>query len=176
MAVSETGPRPIVRSTWASRTTASADAQTSDARGRRGTVRLLLPTTVSLGTVDDVEGFVCHTLGRSGINFGEDEREDLILEGIAIMYELFAAFKPRLDGYEQDGTFDGYAARYLPRRLTDAWHKAHPEHRRVITEDGSRKWVYLDTEVSLDGANAEDPDRIDGLALAPAKWTAPVAA
>jgi hypothetical protein len=47
---------------------------------------------------------------------------------------------------------------FLPRRLGDAWHKSHPEH-RYITDPltGKRGWRYDHPAVSLDAITAE-PD------------------
>ncbi len=110
----------------------------------------MLPTTVQLHDIDDVEGFVCGTIEKSGIRAPEHEKEELIGDGIRILYELAAKFEPQREGYAQPGRFSGFAAQFLPRRLGDAWHSRHPEHVRVVGEDGKRHWAYRETPVSLD--------------------------
>ncbi len=107
---------------------------------------------VAIHTVLDVRAFVASTLNRSGIRFPEDEREELLAEGICIMVELGRAWDGR-------GKFDGYAAHYLPKRLADAWHKSHREHTYATTEDGSREWRYDQPPESLDqSARIDHPD------------------
>jgi hypothetical protein len=111
----------------------------------------LLATYVALHDIADVEGFVCATIERSGLRnqLDEGEREDLIAEGISILYNLSDKFEPHRAGYATAGRFSGFAAQFLPRRLGDAWHQSHPEHRRLAGEDGKRRWHYLPTPLSL---------------------------
>lgn len=115
----------------------------------------MLATPFRLYDIDDCEGFVAATIQRAGITVETSEHEELMLEGLAILCELAGKFEPHRPGYSQPGRFSGYAAQFLPRRLGDAWHRAHPEHRYVtFTEpDGStkRRWVYDSAPVSLDG-------------------------
>ncbi len=122
----------------------------------------MLESVVSLHDIDDVEGFVCATIekfrngGRveRGTSITEAEREELIAEGICILYELAEKFEPHRPGYEEPGRFSGFAAQFLPRRLGDAWHQKH-RHRRVAGEDGKRRWVYTEAPLSLDNLLAE---------------------
>lgn len=111
----------------------------------------MLATTFALYDVDDCVAFVAATIRRTGLSVGEAEHEELMLEGLAILCDLAARFTPRREGYTQDGWFSGYAARYLPRRLGDAWHRLHPEHRYVTDPDtGKRHWRYGKPAISLD--------------------------
>jgi hypothetical protein len=51
---------------------------------------------------------------------------------------------------------------FLPRRLGDAWHKWHPEHRYVTDpETGKRGWSYTPAMLSLDGLtdSSSDPEQ-----------------
>lgn len=117
----------------------------------------MLATTVALHDVADVAGFVAATISRAGITAAAAEHEELMLEGLAILYTLAAAYKPRLDGYAQDGRFSGFAARYLPRKLGDAWHRLHPEHRYVTDPaTGKRGWRYGKPTISLDALTEGD--------------------
>lgn len=112
----------------------------------------MLPAKVALYDIDDVESFVCATIEKSGLraHLSESEREDLIAEGLRILYDLAARFEPHRPGYDQAGRFSGFAAQFLPRRLGDAWHSWHPEHRRITDEDGKRRWHYSSSPLSLD--------------------------
>ncbi len=111
-----------------------------------------LATSVRLLDIDDVEGFVCAAIERSGVrrHISTSEHLELIDEGICILYELAAKFEPRRDGYAEPGRFSGFAAQFLPRRLGDAWHRNHPEHVRVPGEDGRRRWHYCPAPLSLE--------------------------
>jgi hypothetical protein len=127
----------------------------------------MLAEAVSLYDVGDVHAFVQATIERfirptatrGRIVLASDEREELASEGIAIMYRLAADYKPRLEGYDHDGRFSGYAAMFLPRKLGDAWHRMHEEHQLVTEPDGKRRWHYRERAVSLEAMTAEDPDR-----------------
>jgi hypothetical protein len=112
----------------------------------------MLASPFALRDVDDVENFVAATINRALPGLDESEFEELKLEGLAIMCELHKKFEPRREGYQQDGRFSGFAAMYLPRKLGDAWHRLHPEHRYVTDpESGRRSWIYDQAPVSLDG-------------------------
>jgi hypothetical protein len=113
----------------------------------------LIGTPVALLSIANCEAFVQRTIDRSTIRFAPAEREELLAEGLAILYELADSYAPGLGGREAStSTFDGYAAMFLPRRLGDAWHKSHPEHRYVTDPDtGRRGWVYGAPMVSLNG-------------------------
>ena len=78
------------------------------------------------------------------------EREELVLEGIAIMYSLKQKYEPRRGDHAQGGWFSGYAAYFLPKKLGEAWHRLHENHRYVTQPDGKRKWVYLKESSSLE--------------------------
>ena len=139
----------------------------------------MLTTVVVLHDVDDVEAFVQATLNASGIAFERDERDELVLEGLAIMYRLADQFEPHRPGYSQPGRFSGYAAMFLPRRLTDAWHRLHPEHCYVTRPDGGREWYFAEQPVSLDGLRSDaaarkgSADGVDGQIRSPAHWARP---
>lgn len=121
----------------------------------------LLPAKIRVHDIEDAEGFVAATIERSGIRPAPTEHEELIAEGLAILYELAAKFEPQREGYDTPGRFSGFAAQFLPRKLGDAWHKLHPEHRYVTGEDGKRHWVYFEAPASLDAVLA-GPDPTHG--------------
>lgn len=111
---------------------------------------MLLPRPISLHDVVDVEAFVNATLNKSELGFLPAEREDLVAEGIALMVDLAQRYTPHRAGYAQPGRFSGYAAAFLPKRLGDAWHRLHEEHRYVTDPvTGKRDWHYDQPVVSL---------------------------
>lgn len=95
------------------------------------------------------------TVDASGISYRPDEREELLAEGLVILLELAKRYKPlpaRPGIDKQAGRFSGYASMFLPRRLGDAWHRWHPEHRYITdTATGRRRWHYDKPTMSLDG-------------------------
>lgn len=118
----------------------------------------LLPTQIALHDVRDIEAFVAGRIYSSGLKLPPDEREELLLEGITISYELADRFEPHRPGYATAGRFSGYLAQFLSRRLSDAWHRSHPEHRTVRDADGKRRWQYDPPPVSLDALDQEGRD------------------
>lgn len=104
--------------------------------------------TTAMYDVKDVEGFVAGTMKRSGIRFSDDEHDELLAEGLAIMAKLARDFEPHRPGYATAGRFSGYAAAILPRRLHDAWKRLHPEH--LERRNGNRRTLeYGEQPVSL---------------------------
>lgn len=109
----------------------------------------MIATTVALYDIQDAEGFVAASIQRSRIILhNAQEREDLIAEGLAILCELADRYQPRRDGYARAGSFAGYAAAYLPKRMQDAYRAARP-HTATTTQDGRRTIEYLAAPVSL---------------------------
>lgn len=113
---------------------------------------LLHPTRVL--DIANAEAFVQHTVDASRIPYNHDEREELLGEGLVILLELADRYRPlpaRPGIDKQAGRFSGYAAMFLPRRLGDAWHRWHPEHRYITDpETGRRRWQYDPAAMSLD--------------------------
>lgn len=136
--------------------------------------------------VHDVEGFVNATINAfergdrpewAAIRGGE--REELVLEGIAIMYQLERRYEPQRGNHAQGGWFSGFAAYFLPKKLGEAWHRLHENHRYVTDpETGKRRWVYLQEASSLDalrrGPGDDCDDSIETRVLRSTHWT-PVA-
>lgn len=110
---------------------------------------------IQLHDIEDVEGFVIDCLNRSAIQFDRDEREDLIAEGVCLLYELARRYEPKRAGHTKAGRFSGFASQFLPRRLGDAWHARNPHHVRAPDETGKRRWQYLERAVSFDAVVAE---------------------
>lgn len=128
----------------------------------------MLATTVALHDVTDVEGFVNATINEFEAGDQPEwakptraEREELVLEGICIMYALARSYEPRRGGHTKDGKFSGYAAFYLPKKLTTAWHRLNENHRYTTDKNGKRHWLYLKPASSLEGLR--DTQRFDDL-------------
>jgi hypothetical protein len=121
-------------------------------------------TPVELHDVNDAEAFVRATITKGNLRLTPDELAELVAEGMVILCDLAAKYEPRRAGYEQDGTFAGYAARFLPLRLSDAWHRMNPGHRFVTDPKTKvRRWVYDDAPVSLDQVTEESGDNVRAL-------------
>jgi hypothetical protein len=115
------------------------------------------PSAFVQGTIN---AFTAPNAKRGPIVLSSDERDELHQEGLAILYRLASIFEPHREGYDQAGRFSGFAAAMLPRKLGDAWHRMHPEHRHVTDQEtGKRHWEYTERAVSLEALTAEDPDR-----------------
>jgi hypothetical protein len=114
----------------------------------------VLATYQRLHDVRDVEGFVAATIHRAGLDLSHNELEDLVAEGICILYELADSYDEQRAGYASAGRFSGFAAQMLPRKLTTAWHHGHREHRYTTTSEGKRSWAYLPAPLSLDTLTA----------------------
>lgn len=121
----------------------------------------LIGAPIQILDIENAEAFVQRCIDASGIQYSTHEREELLAEGLTILCELARKYKPHMSGHAQPGRFSGYAAMFLPRRLGDAWHKWHPEHRYVTDPvTGKRGWTYQSPAVSLDGlSGGEEPDR-----------------
>jgi hypothetical protein len=118
---------------------------------------LSLPPGVATGCqlydIADVEAFTRGTLYKSGLALEHEEQEELVAEGICILYQLAEHYEPHRNGYASAGCFSGFAAVFQPRRLGDVWHSRHPEHRYRTTENGKRAWEYSKGPVTLDDDN-----------------------
>lgn len=143
----------------------------------------MLATSVALHDVDDVEGFVHGTLNdigrRANTNIRGEERDELVLEGLTLMYELAARYAPQEDHAQQVSRFSGYAAYLLPKKLTTAWHRLHENHRYTTRPDGKREWLYLKPAISFDGlcdtgggsAEGSRRDLVEANVLDPSQWS-----
>lgn len=118
---------------------------------------MVLSAKVSLHDVEDVEAFVIMCIKRSGCNAPSSAWDDLICEGICLLYKMASNYKPRLDGYTQDGRFSGYAVKWLPKQILKAWHTSHEHH--LYTKDPitkKRGWTYRLAPVSFEMINNGD--------------------
>lgn len=107
---------------------------------------------VGVHDVVDAEAFVIASMRKVHLDPGmlrqRGELEDTISTGLLILFELASRYKCRLDGYEQDGCFSGYAARYLPARIMDAYWDGH-ENVTTAVVDGRKRRVVHPAPVTL---------------------------
>lgn len=108
------------------------------------------PEDGSLLDIENVWAFARATLNAAPVTFDHDEFIELEAEAVLILYQLADKYEAHRIGYESPGRFSGYAAKFLPRRLDDAWHRLHPEHVYATTPEGKREWVYLKQTVSIE--------------------------
>ena len=119
----------------------------------------LLREPISIHDIADAEAFVQATINRSRILLDADERDELVATGLEILFKLARDYKPHIAGHNRnDSRFSGYASMFLPRKLGDAWHRNHPEHRLKAQPDGRRRWEYGDRPISLHAL--PNPDHI----------------
>jgi hypothetical protein len=108
---------------------------------------------IALRDIKDVEAFVIACVKRAGTGAPPMYWEDLVSEGITLLYAMERNYKYQLDGYAVEGRFSGYAIKWLPKQINQAWHKSQ-EHHLYLTDpgDGKRKWTYRISPVSYEVA------------------------
>ena len=112
--------------------------------------RDVIATSIALFDVKCAESFVAANIHKSGVIVRDPhEREDLLAEGLTILLELASKYEPHRAGYAKAGSFAGYAAKYLPGRMRDAYYGLHPEHIARRDADGRRVYEWGDKPMSL---------------------------
>lgn len=115
--------------------------------------------------VENPTALVTDVLHRSGIALSQWEFEELHGEGLIVLTRMarewcgLPACCPSHTGHKhaRKGRFAGYAVFFLHRRLGDAWHRLHPEHRYVTDPaTGKRGWRYGKPTISLDALTEGD--------------------
>jgi hypothetical protein len=120
----------------------------------------MLNATVALHDVEDVEGFVQATINKGRLRLTPEQRDELAAEGLRIMCKLSNDYEPGKNGLDASASkFSGYAAKFLPGKLSDAWHRLQG-HRLASGPDGVRRWQYDDAPTSL-SVIAEKPGGLD---------------
>lgn len=110
----------------------------------------MIATAIQLYDVKCAESFVAANIHKSGVIVRDPhEREDLLAEGITILLELASKYEPHREGYAKAGSFAGYAAKYLPGRMRDAYYSLHPEHIARRDQDGRRVYEFGEKPMSL---------------------------
>jgi hypothetical protein len=115
---------------------------------------------IQIHDVDDATAFVNASITRSRARLTVEQREDLVQEGLRLLWALSLAYEPGKNGRDPaTSKFSGYAAKYLPGKLSDARHRLEG-HRHAMV-DGVRQWQYDQPTVSLEGMREENPDGAD---------------
>jgi hypothetical protein len=105
---------------------------------------------VALHDVDDPIAFVRKAVQLSGLRLSADEREDLIAEGLLILYRMATSYRPGFGGRDPAGSrFSGYAIKYLPGKLREAWRRSQPGYVRTRQPDGRCRWERRGRAVSI---------------------------
>lgn len=119
---------------------------------------------VALHDVDDAHAFVQACITRSGLALSREQRDELVAEGLRALTRLAREYQPGRGGRDAAGSrFSGYAAKFLPGKLSDAWHRIEG-HTLVTQADQSRKWQINQRPVSLQAIEAADGNALDQIA------------
>lgn len=112
----------------------------------------MLSQSVTVRNIQNAEAFVQAAMNRAWViqPHNQDERDDILSEGLAILLELSARFDEHRPGYEKPGSFSLYASKYLPLRLVDAWAKMRREHRYHKDSEGRRVVEFGEAPLSID--------------------------
>jgi hypothetical protein len=107
----------------------------------------MLSRKVSLHDIEDVEAFVIMCVKRSGTP--REQWEDMVCEGLCLIYAMAGNYKAQLEGYASKGRFSGYAIKWLPKQISQAYHR-NCEHHLYLTDPTSKQrgWVRLAKPVS----------------------------
>lgn len=136
-------------------------------------------TAVKIHDIVDAEAFV-YTMMRRALPTAiltPETREELLQTGMVLLQGMANKDKSQSGSGEHDGgsKFSGYASRFLPGKIRDAWHKMEGHTLRQGPE-GKREWVINDKPVSLErimeGQDESSADTIVQL-RAPADQLAP---
>lgn len=104
--------------------------------------------------IDDAEAFV-HSMIKQALPTAiltPEAREELQQTGLRLLWEMALRDKSQSGTGEHDAgsKFSGFASRFLPGKIRDAWHKQEG-HTLRQGEDGKREWVIHDKPISLEG-------------------------
>jgi DNA-directed RNA polymerase specialized sigma subunit len=93
--------------------------------------------TVPLVDIRDVRGYVARVVERKFSETPASEREELVSEGVALLYALHGKWEP-----ERCASFSDFASTYLPLRLIDYWRR-EMRQRNIARRNGTdQRYVY----------------------------------
>lgn len=116
------------------------------------------------GGVHNAEAFVRATIAKGRLRLTDEQRDELTREGMRIIWKLSLDYEPGRNGQDANSSkFSGYAAKYLPGKLSDAWHRLQG-HRLSTQESGVREWQYDQVPVSLEKMTEESAEGADHIA------------
>lgn len=118
----------------------------------------MLGRQCQLFDIEDVEAFVMMCIRRSGIKPDPTEFDDLVAEGICILWQMSQKYQHHRAGYDKPGRFSGYAVKYMPRKMKEAYHRSHEHHLHRTQADGTRKWEFMEAPTSWDKLTAHTDD------------------
>jgi hypothetical protein len=110
-----------------------------------------------LHDIDDINAFVVMCIRRSRIKPQQWEWEDTVAEGIAILWAMSTKYDQGI------GCFSGYAVKYLPRKIKEAYLNGNEHCVRKRLENGSRSWEYYERPQSYDVATTETRDHSENI-------------
>ena len=117
----------------------------------------MLRRQCSIYDVEDIEAFVVMCIKRSGVKPMSHEWEDLVAEGLCLLWAMS-------NNYQQGiGCFSGYAVKYMPRKIREAYNRGSEHALHRTQEDGTRRWEYYERAVSLDALMQENKEERGGL-------------
>lgn len=120
----------------------------------------MLPSPVQLHDIKDVEAFVRGTIRRKVQVIAAEDMEDMVCEGIMILYDLSRLYDSSRDRPSKDPdhqcrgancckpSFAGYANFLLPKKLTASYYRGKPNC-MLQTKDGVRGYVILETAITM---------------------------
>lgn len=116
---------------------------------------LVLNRKTSLRDIEDVEAFVIMCIKRSGIRPEPREYEDLVATGMMMLWEMSLRYREPPGDKSSASTlagwcFSGYAIKYMPKKMKDAYHRSHEHHLHKTQADGRRRWEYTAMPESWD--------------------------
>ena len=111
-------------------------------------------TPVCMHDIADAEAFV-YTMMRRALPTAiltPETREELLQTGMLLLQGMANRDKSQSGSGDHDAgsKFSGYASRFLPGKIRDAWHKMEG-HTLKQGPEGKREWVINDKPISLEG-------------------------
>lgn len=104
-----------------------------------------MASAVKMHDVEDAKAFVCAMIDRRLV-LREDQREDLVAEGLAIMVRLAADYQPGRNGLDPGrSSFAGYASVYLRKQLGEAFRRMSEQPEPVSLDSTESGFDPTDT-------------------------------
>lgn len=121
---------------------------------------------VAIHDIRDAEGFAISCIIRAGLEpavlRARGDFDDVLSMALVALWDLNRCYRDRLPGYEHDGCFSGYAARYLPARVRTAYLNSQANV-SMISVDGKKRRVHFPASLPLSAVNRDGDDDCDGL-------------
>ena len=120
---------------------------------------------IELHDIHDSRAFVAAEIRKVNLQLTIDERDELIQAGMQRLIRMARDYRPGIGGRDAAGSrFSGFAAQWLPRKLSDEYHRLKGFKLRTLP-DGSRAWNYDEpVPVSLQALIEHAPNALDTIA------------